>query len=298
MIILDWLIGAALAAAQAASPPETPPSPAPPTSGQIRVTPEAFNLGAKPGKELTREEAANVLSKCGDRRFETSAEGMIGGKMRRRRMTLCALPTDTDAQWLTKLENAIIWVKAQTDLSDGVKDQLIADLRKEIARPKTVRLSPALPPANLPAADALVATVPPMPAPLPNSYAPGAIPLAASAALAPVPRPPLTIRCLGTGERGAGSRCGRLAPDTVFAVKADGNLASPATLRFLRRGEQRADVELAALRRGQMVRIKLPPEICSGIVRSEVAIQIVAGQPAPGRVARVADTLGPYPIHC
>ena len=258
------------------------------------VTPEAFNLGAKPAKELTQTQAQDILSKCGDRKFETSAEGMIGGKLRRRRMTLCAEPGESDAQWLAKLENAVTWVKAQTDLSDPVKDQLVAELRKEIARPKSVRLMPAPPAARLPAADALVATVPPMPAPLPAPV----LTLASSIVSPLMARPPLTIRCLGAGERGAGSRCDRLAPGMMFAVQADADLSGPASLRFVRKGQQRAEIDVAALRQGQIVRLKLPPQVCSGVVRSEVAIQIVAGKTMPGRVAQVTDTLGPFPIHC
>lgn len=288
MIISHWLIGVAWAAMQVAVPAEPPPSAA------TAVTPEAFNLGAKPAKTLTQTEAETIRSQCGDRKFETSAEGMIGGKMRRRRVTLCAAPGDSDAQWLAKLENAVAWVKAQNDLSDPVKDQLVAELRNEIARPKSVKLAPAPPVARLPAADALVATVPPMPAPF---VAP---PYSAATAMASplMARPPLTIRCLGSGERGAGSRCDRLAPGMVFTVHADANLSGPAALRFMRKGQQRAEVDVAALRQGQIMRLKLPPEVCAGVVRSEVAIQIVAGKSTPGRVAQVTDTMGPYPIHC
>ncbi len=290
MIISYWLTGIALAAAQATT---SPPPPAATT-----IAPETFNLGTKLGKDLTKSEAETILSKCSDRKFETSAEGLIGGKMRRRKMTLCAEPGDTDAQWIKKLEDAVTWVQAQTDLSVAVKTQLVAELRKEIARPKSVRLSPAIPSSVLPASDALVATVPPMPPPLPRVSLPASSLLTPTLASPLLARPPLTVRCLASGERGAGSSCGRLAPGTVFAVQADADLAGPATLRFVRKGRERGEVDVAALRRGQIARVKLPPEVCSGVVRSEVAIQIVAGKASPGRVAQVTDTLGPYPIHC
>ncbi len=291
MTISTWLMGAALAAIQAAPPTASPP---PPTTA---VTPESFNLGAKGVNALTKDQAETLKSKCGDRRFETSAEGMIGGQRRRRRMTLCAEPGETDAQWLAKLENAVTWVKAQTDLSDEVKDQLVADLRKEIARPKTVRLSPALPSATLPAADALVATVPPMPAPLSTTYTASGSVYRPTAPVRPE-RPPLTIRCLAVGERGSGSRCNFLDEDTVLAVQADANLASSTALRILRRGETRAEIPIAALRQGQMVRVKMPAPVCSRVSSSVVTIQILAGDPATVAGNRVADELGPFRLRC
>lgn len=297
MINLNWLIGIALAAAQPQPSPAPPPA-APAADGTV-VRPESFSLGTAPAHELTKTQAETILSKCDHRRIEASAEGLIDGKMKRRKITVCAAPGDSHAQWMTKLENAVTWVQAQPGLSDDVKAKLVADLRKEMVRPpQAIRPPAAAPVAALPAADALVATVPPMPPPLRSPVVSASALQGAAATSVLLARPPLTIHCISVGERGTGSRCGRLAPDTVFAVRADADLTKPATLRFLRKGRQRADVELAALRDGQIVRFKLPPAVCAGVVRSEVSIQIVAGKPTPGRVAQVTDTLGPFPIHC
>ena len=307
MIILHWLTGIALAFAQAAASSASPQAPAPvptPPSTTVVAPMDGFSLGKKSGSQVTGTEAATILSRCSDRKFEASAEGMIGGEFKRRRITLCAAPGESDAQWTVRLENAVIWVRAQKDLSDPVKDQLITELRDEIARGKTRGFSTAQPLSGLsssalsssplPAADALVATVPPMPPPLPYPSM-SASSLLASPRLA---RLPLTIRCLGAGERGPGGRCDRLDPDTVFAVHADANLKSPAVLRFLRRGETRAEVPVAALRQGQIARIKLPTELCSRVTGSVVTIEVLAPDSRTAFGNRVAEQLGPFRLRC
>jgi hypothetical protein len=295
MVFAHGLIGIALAAAQLA--PQASPSAAPQPSAITTVVPvDGFSLGAKPASTLTKDQAEALRSQCGDRRFETSAEGLIDGEMKRRKITLCAAPGDSDAQWITKLENAIVWIKGQPGLSDPVKAKLVADLEAKIGEVRFVAPMRALPSRGLPAADALVSNVPPMPPPLPVSTLSGA----AMLALAPpvVARPPLTLRCLAAGERGDGTRCGRLASNTVFAVHADGNLSGPVTLRFMRRGEFRAESSVAALRQGQVVRLKMPAQVCAGVVRADVAIEVMSGQPTPGRISQIADKFGPFDLHC
>ena len=47
------------------------------------------------------------------------------------------------------------------------------------------------------------------------------------------------------------------------------------SLRFLRRGDDRGEIELALLRRGQSRRFGLPPRLCAGVAGSRVEIQIV-----------------------
>ena len=309
MIIARGLIGIVLAAAQAAAAPASPAPASPPPASSAPsaigaqapsttsvVSVDGFNLGAKSAATLTPDQAATLRSQCGDRRFETSADGMIDGELKRRKITLCAAPGDSNAQWIAKLENAVSWVRAQPGLSDPVKAQLVASLQAKIESERSLGPMRALPSGGLPAADALVATVPPMPPPLPRSTLSGAAMLALAPPL--VARPPLTIRCLAAGERGAGTACGKLAATTVFTVHADADLAGPTTLRFTRRGEFRAETEVAALRRGQILRVKMPSQVCAGVVRSDVAIEIMSASSNSGRVAQIADKVGPFDLHC
>jgi hypothetical protein len=297
MIILPGLMAIALGAAQLAAAPQPAPPAAngPQPSSTTTVVPvNGFDLGAKPANALTRNQAEALQSQCDDRRFETSADGMIDGAMKRRKISLCAAPGESNIQWITKLENAVAWVRAQPGLSDPVKAKLVADLRTRIGQERSVVSLRAMPSAGLSAADALVATVPPMPPPLPPQS------LSASSLLASPSqaRVPLTIRCLGAGERGEGGRCDRLDPDTVFAVRADANLARPAVLRFLRRGETRAEIPVTALRQGQVIRVKLPLEVCSRVTASVVTIEVLAGGPATALGTRMSEELGPFRLRC
>jgi len=51
-------------------------------------------------------------------------------------------------------------------------------------------------------------------------------------------------------------------------------------------------IELAQLRQGQMVRSKLPAQLCAGVASSKVQIEVLAGG------GQVVDRLGPYRLHC
>jgi hypothetical protein len=81
----------------------------------------------------------------------------------------------------------------------------------------------------------------------------------------------------------------------LVTVRAEEDLAKGTSLRFLRRGDNRADVDLAALRRGQVQRFALPPRVCQGVTGSRVEIQVVR---AIGSSTQVVDTRGPFDLRC
>ena len=313
MVILHGLIGIALTAAQVAAPPESSPASPPvsaPASTTVVVPLNGFDLGKKPGSEVSKTQAETILSQCSDRRFETSAEGMIDGEMKRRRITLCAAPGDSDGQWIVKLENAVAWVKAQAGLSDPVKGKLVADLQAKISEVKSIRPLRALPSSGLRAEDALVATVPPMPPPLPgpsNSLS-IALPLVTRPPPAPalrrvgaiqtqVSKPRISISCPPPAEPSIAAPCFDLAADTALVVRAEENVKTKLSLRFIRDGDLRGSIALGMMRRGQIVRIRLPARVCAGVVRGRVEIQTIVTDPASG-AQQVADTQGPFRLHC
>jgi hypothetical protein len=84
-----------------------------------------------------------------------------------------------------------------------------------------------------------------------------------------------------------------LERETLLTVRADENMAGGARLRFLRRGDDRGEVELAQMRKGQSRRFKLPAPLCVGVVGSQVEIQILGSSSS-----QVLDTLGPYSLRC
>src|SRR4029077_4678405 len=104
-------------------------------------------------------------------------------------------------------------------------------------------------------------SLPPIPAPLP------AVSVAALAAAAPppLPAPKLTFRCLSTESVAGEGPCDMLERGMMVTVRADEDIAAGTSLRFLRRGENRAEVDLETLRRGQSQRFSLPARVCQGV---------------------------------
>jgi len=130
-----------------------------------------------------------------------------------------------------------------------------------------------------------------MPAPLPamSVAAPGA------AAPPPLPAPKLTFRCLSTESVAGEGPCDMLERGMLVIVRADEDIAAGTSLRFLRRGESRAEVDLATLRRGQSQQFSLPARVCQGVTGSRVEIQVVR---AAGSKNQVVDSRGPYDLRC
>jgi len=129
--------------------------------------------------------------------------------------------------------------------------------------------------------------VPPLPAPLPRAGTPAAA--AKVAASAPLIRPRLTIRCALPRENFAS--CASLVRETQLMIRADEDIAPKTSIRFLRGGDIRAELDLGALKQGQSMREKLPGRVCAGVLRGKVQIQVLND-------GRVADTLGPYALYC
>lgn len=74
-------------------------------------------------------------------------------------------------------------------------------------------------------------------------------------------------------------------------IRADEDLAAGTSVRFLRGGEERAELDLGSLKKGGSLRERLPGRVCAGVLRGKVEVQILSK-------GRVADTLGPYALYC
>ena len=95
------------------------------------------------------------------------------------------------------------------------------------------------------------------------------------------------------GEGGAGMTCDFLQKDTVLAIRAVDGLDKGARLRFVRRGDERGEVTLAALQPGGIAKVRLPNDVCTGVKTSKVELQLLA----PGSSA-VSARMGPYGLRC
>lgn len=223
-------------------------------------------------------EAVKLVTDCDARKFETTVEREENGEKQSSKVKLCGKHGQTDAEWVATLKDAAAKIEAHPKMPQNVKDQLSGALEAEIAR---LEGPPVTPPA------AVVAVEPPAPAPPP----PVTVAAKSPAAAATVKKPKLTIRCLAPGESGAGSSCSNLDRATRLSILADADLGTGTSLKFLRRGDERARLALAPMRQGETYRSKLPSELCAGVASTKVEIQVLGS-------GQVVDTLGPYSLRC
>jgi len=246
---------------------------------------------------------------CNARRFETIVNFVVDGKPRRSRVRICGKEGQSDSDWVRTLKDSVNKTAASTTLQADAKAQIITALNAEIADaeagmkqgalgnlitvpPQAATRQGALPAPRTPSAAPEYSSLPPLPTPKTTAGT-----AAVTASLPPLPRPKITIRCLTPGQIGGAGPCQTFERDTLVTVRADENLAGGTSLRFLRRGDNRAEIELAQLRKGQSIRFQLPPEVCVGVVGSRIHLE-VARRLARDLVARPVDTMGPYELRC
>ena len=225
-------------------------------------------------------EALKLVTDCDARKFETVVEREENGEKRSSKVKLCGKKGQTDEEWISTLKDAAAKIEANPKMPQAAKDQLAAALKAEIAK---VESGAATSPAT--------AAVEP-PAPAPAASPPPVIAAAkAPTATKALKQPRLTIRCLAPGEKGGGSSCSILDRATLLSVQADGDLSGGTSLRFLRRGDAKAQLALSPMRQGEVFRSKLPPELCAGVASTKVEIQVMGS-------GQVVNTLGPYSLRC
>ena len=278
------------------------------------ILPFALLLAAQaaetPSPSVRSTDAA-TMANCNARMAEIPVTVMAKGVPKETKVKICGKVGQTQADWEKTLRDALNKVSADGRMSSSIKDQIITGLKFEIAKlqgaaettpqsqPQSqpaplVARSFAAPLAPKPPVDtgrAEYSSLPPMPAPLP------AVSVAALAAAAPppLPAPKLTFRCLSTESVAGEGPCDMLERGMLVIVRADEDIAAGTSLRFLRRGESRAEVDLATLRRGQSQQFSLPARVCQGVTGSRVEIQVVR---AAGSKNQVVDSRGPYDLRC
>jgi hypothetical protein len=270
----------------------------------------------------------NLLQNCDAHKFETTVESTVNGQPHRSKVKMCGNEGQSDADWIKSLQDAIAKLKANKDIAADTRNQIITAIQAEIARLQgkgslDTQTSELLPPPRADVAKPLsddYALLPPLPKvsspPPPHVLEPGATttsetasdvslqpapsqgiapPPASSAS--PPPAKPLSIAnarlnfsCISP-EFAAGGPCVTLSRDTILKVKAPQAVTVPVSLRFVRQGEARAEIALGMLRKGQSVRLEVPQAVCSGVVTSEVQVEVVGS-------GQVLDRQGPYLLHC
>jgi len=270
-------------------------------SAQAAETPSPSAAGAD----------AAMIANCNARMAEIPVPVIAKGVPKETKVKICGKVGQTQADWEKTLRDALNKVSADGRMSPSIKDQIITGLKFEIAklqgaaetkpqpelRPQPAPLiaqsfaAPLAPKPQVDTGRAEYSSLPPIPAPLP---AVSAATLAA-AAPPPLPAPKLTFRCLSTESVAGEGSCDMLERGMMVTVRADEDIAAGTSLRFMRRGENRAEVDLATLRRGQSQQFSLPAKVCQGVSGSRVEIQVVR---AAGSKNQVVDSRGPYELRC
>lgn len=278
--------------------------------------PAVLSAQEKPAEEAREVEGATaereaLIAQCSAYKFE-SVVVLDPARNRSTRVKLCSVPGASDAEWVKTLNAAIVQLE-QRRMPGAAKAQLIEELRAEIAKfdPKAVPGTPAPAPAtgvaalNLPSLSterfetSTLPSLEPRAAPLPTqrfevATLPSLDPARKStAAAAPARAMAFAVKCLEPGESGGGLTCDFLQKDTVLAIRAVNGLEDGGRLRFIRRGDERGEVELAAMEPGAVARVRLPADLCRGVKTSKVELALLAP-----KAATASARLGPFGLRC
>ena len=256
-----------------------------------------------------------LLENCDAHKFETTVDAVVDGEPHRSKVKLCGKDGQSDADWIGTLKDAIAKLEANKDMDPGVRSQIVTAINAEITRIQTAAASQPAVLANDPGFGKETASVtggysalPPLPAAPPpppkvlSQVASSAVvqssPIkpapvaAASVAVVPTgPAPKLSYTCYSPGDIGGDAPCAGFDRQTMLTVRAQADVPSGVALRFLRNGEQRAEVDLAQLHRGKSLRIALPSAVCAGVGDGSLQLQIVQNG------AEVKSD-GPYSLRC
>ena len=235
--------------------------------------------------------------------FQTGPTGHVA------KVTLCSKKDATSDDLVKMFESAATALSQNHRMAPEKRNDLVLQMRAKAAEfqrgkssvataaldpaPTTAILAP-LRPATPVERSPEYTVLPPLPAPKPSVSASTLGSASASLALS---KPQLRIECLNQADLAGAGPCDSLERETILKVRAGDAIPSGTSLRFLRRGDLRAEIQLAQLARGKTAQFVLPREVCSGVAESKVEIQIVRRAKA-GDAGQVVDSMGPYFLRC
>jgi hypothetical protein len=278
---------------------------------------------AAPAPSSEDSAAAQLIRNCDAHKFETVVHEIVNGQPQQSKVKLCGKEGQTDADWLVTLKDAVSKVNSNKQMDAAVREQIIGALNAEIAR---IESPPPLLPGRVAAKKSVVDSLAPLPAlpqsgaaesaslppprqfaqsrrddeyaalpPLPTAPPPPPHVIAAGAGgagafAAPLPRPRLSLSCYTPGEAPDGP-CTGFTRDTLLTVQAGEDLPASTSLRFVRDGDPKADIDIAQLKKGKSVRFAVPTDVCRHAVGGKLELRIV-------RAGQEVGTEGPYNLSC
>ncbi len=250
------------------------------------------------------DQIRKLVQSCDAHKFETTISITEKGETRHSDVRLCGTQGQSDADWIHTLKDSVDQTAGNLQMPQAMKEQIIAALNTEIARltaalPTQRTIAVNLPPPRAEAADNPnrdYSSLPPLPPPVAVADATVASGTAGPASIAAAPRPPaipgprLDFKCLAGRDMSTADICQTIGRGDTLLVTA-GEDSTGATLRFFRRGDERGETQLGAMRSGQSVVIVPPRELCAGVVHSQVEIRAVRGGSSEAR-------FGPFDLDC
>lgn len=272
--------------------------------GAVALVAATAGMGAVPKNAAKPSELVGIAGTldCATHRFEATIS-LTGpdGKPKAKAVRMCGKKGESDADWLATLKDAVRKTAENPQMPQAAKEQIIAAVNAEIARLSlpSLNLPQGTDIAKLPKAASKTPDLP-----LSREY--NALPPLPTASTVPPPHvlgpdggiaavAHLTLRCALVGDEDRSEACETIDKDTVLVVRADESYPRGVAMRFMRDGDQRAEVDLPAMAAGQTAKLRLPPAVCARVVRSTVEIQAL-GSNAPA--GTVPGTVGEYDLRC
>jgi hypothetical protein len=274
------------------------------------------------------------MQSCDAHKFETIVRAKVDGQPQDKKVKLCGVEGQSDADWIKTLRDAIQKLQANNEMDSTVRDQIVGAINREIARLNIQGSAPTPLPRRELGSDGETALsrdysmLPPLPPPrqteevrtVPSAESPSApqpvtdtavrheyaqlppLPTASASTPAPVARPAtapiiaprLTFGCDSPGELTSDAPCADFVRETMLTVHARDDVPAGTLLQFVRNDRSLAELSLDGLKRGKARRTALPAELCRGFTSGRLELRIVRGEAG----SEVLSTDGPYSLRC
>lgn len=280
------------------------------------AAPEKKQSSTTPGPSARAEQ---LMQNCDAHKFETFVRTVVDGQPAQSKVKLCGKEGQSDAEWIGTLKDAVAKLTVNQEMPADERSQIITALNSEIARLEIHGASTiAAPPTSKTTLLDGISPLPPLPQPsraetssLPPREAPPVVPRRDYAELPPLPtapaapthvlvggvgvsmpllpKPKMSFSCFSPG--GAEGPCTGFTRYTLITVHAGEDLPADTSLRFVRDGDPRADVQLAQVKKGRSMRFGVPADVCRHAVGGRLELRIV-------RAGQEVGTDGPYDLEC
>jgi hypothetical protein len=264
----------------------------------------------------SKDELRELLQDCSAHSFETVVSAVVEGKLKRSKMKLCGTRGQSDSDWIRTLRDSAAKIAANLEMAPPMREEMVKALNREIALRTaagstaastaagggsggdfTLKPRSATPGPGKDSGTAGYSSLPPLPPPVSVAEATREIASKPYVPPPPVFRPDLRFECFATTGVGEGP-CTDFDRYMTIIVTARSAVPPGASLRFVRDGEDQAEIGLGAMRKGQKQRFELPAAVCKGVNGGSLKIETWVVPRAARAQPQLAESEGPYSLRC